>query len=165
MLLSAYAQCDPTAVQLGKNNFGKPFLIPGDTGRAIRFNMSHSRDAVCYVLASDHEVGIDIEYIDSAFDWPSVSNAYFTEQERHQLESTQEEKRFTAFFTMWTRKEARLKAAGTGLGGLDENGRLKNEFVFENLFLQDFHYRNQYVGTVSLDYSLSAIRFFQYANA
>lgn len=163
-LLSAYAQCDPAAVLLGKNNFGKPFLILADSGRAIRFNLSHSRDAVCYVLASDQEVGIDIEYVDSAFDWQSVSNAYFTDRERHQLEKMQEEERVTTFFTMWTRKEARLKAVGTGLGGLDEKGGWKNSSAFENLLVHDFHYRNQYVGTVSLDSTLPAIRFFRYAN-
>lgn len=164
LLLSAYMQYDPAAVQLGKNSRGKPFLLATDTGRAIRFNMSHSNEAVCCVLAFDQEVGIDMEYIDSAFDWMSVSNAYFTEQEKDQLECTQAKERVTTFFSIWTCKEARLKAAGTGLSGLDEKGRMKNEFAFENFHVHDFCYRDQYVGTVALDSSLPAIRFFRYAN-
>ncbi|QRG69740.1 4'-phosphopantetheinyl transferase family protein [Brevibacillus choshinensis] len=165
LLLSAYVQCDPSVLRFGKNHVGKPFLFSGDKESHIRFNLSHTRDAVCYVMAFDQEVGIDMEYIDDRFDWQSVSHSFFSDLEKQLLHSKQGNDQLIAFYQIWTRKEAYLKAKGMGLAGLDEWGRLKDTSTFEDVCLHDFRYRDQYVGTLALESTLPSVRYFQFPNA
>ena len=57
-LLAAYARVDAAALRIGYGKHGKPFLLDAPE---IRFNVSHADDAAIYAIASEREVGIDIE--------------------------------------------------------------------------------------------------------
>jgi 4'-phosphopantetheinyl transferase len=65
-------------------------------------------------------VGIDIEQIHSSLEWESIARYYFTSTERSELQALPPAHRLRAFIRYWVRKEAYVKALGTGLGsGLD----------------------------------------------
>lgn len=89
--------------QLSK--YGKPFLTGG-----LNFNISHSGDYVC-VAFSNKDVGIDLEQI-TPIDLDSVLQ-YLHEDEREYISEAKIPNE--AFFKVWTRKEAFLKAKGCGL--------------------------------------------------
>jgi phosphopantetheinyl transferase len=87
---------------------GKPSCPHPD---APWFNLSHAGGWVALVLDRKGPVGIDIEDTQRRLAMDAVTRRYFSaaEQEVVRVEGAD------GFFRMWTRKEARLKASGTGL--------------------------------------------------
>jgi 4'-phosphopantetheinyl transferase len=61
------------------------------------------------------EVGIDIERIRPDIDIAGLAKMCFTQREIAALAQVPQADRVAAFFSCWTRKEALLKAQGTGL--------------------------------------------------
>lgn len=161
LLLSAYACCEPASLAFGKNRFGKPFLRSENGRSPLQFSMSHSRETVCVAIAMDRAIGLDIEYVDPVFAWPEVAEAVFSCDEQRHLAALPEHERLSAFFRLWTQKEAWLKAEGTGLGGLGQTGR--NAITAEGYQLHSFFDENGYAGTVAVGTPVSAFRFFQYS--
>ncbi len=94
---------------------GKPFLDPHGGTPAVRFNLSHAGDLVLVALAGETEVGVDIERLDRNVDVGGVAERFFHPAEVAALHRAPEQQRAECFFTFWTRKEALIKAAGTGL--------------------------------------------------
>jgi 4'-phosphopantetheinyl transferase len=91
----------------------KPSLI-GDAG--LQFSISRSGDLVLIAVAQGSSVGVDVEFVQSRFDYESVAGSVLTEDERLQLAALDRSERRLAFFRCWTRKEAVLKCTGQGLG-------------------------------------------------
>jgi len=101
-------------LQFECNEFGKPRLIAGQ-GPPLHFNLSHSGDLVLVAITIGREVGIDVEKIRLDFAVEEVAAQTFSAKECKLLASLTTEARYRAFFSCWTRKEAYLKARGTGL--------------------------------------------------
>ncbi|MCF0196907.1 MAG: 4'-phosphopantetheinyl transferase superfamily protein, partial [Bacteroidaceae bacterium] len=78
----------------------------------IHFNLSHCRSAVGCVV-SDKPCGLDIERIRRAED----ALIRHTMNEEEQAEIANAADKDLAFTILWTRKEAVLKLAGTGISG------------------------------------------------
>lgn len=92
---------------------GKPRLgVPG----ACSFNMSHSAHMALIGLADSGDIGVDIEVRHAVGDLHDLARHHFSAQEAQALALIrQEDDALTAFLQCWTRKEACLKALGTGL--------------------------------------------------
>ena len=90
--------------------YGKPFC-PQTTAD---FSISHSADMVWVALCRTAAVGIDVEQIHPLPDAADLTTQLHP-QERHALLTLPAGELETAFFRCWTRKEAVLKACGTGL--------------------------------------------------
>jgi 4'-phosphopantetheinyl transferase len=90
---------------------GKPELH--DT--ALRFNVAHSRDLALYAVARARRVGVDVEAIAPERASLDIARRFFSPAEHAALAALAEEARAAAFFRCWTRKEAFLKALGSGL--------------------------------------------------
>lgn len=118
LLLSRYLMIEPQQIRFGYGPQGKPFLV-NDTPAPIRFNLSHSGQLVMIAIARDRNVGVDLEQIRATLDIASLSENCFSEHECQLLASCSIDKRATAFFQLWTCKEALLKAAGTGINNLE----------------------------------------------
>lgn len=90
-------------LEIETNRFGKPMIKGADN---LHFNLAHSQDiAVCAI--SDKPVGVDTEHISRISE--KIRDRYFTENEKK-----------LDFGYIWTRKEAVVKADGTGISiGLD----------------------------------------------
>ena len=111
-LLARYIGCSASEVVLTLGPHGKPQLEVGPAW--LRFNLSHSNGLAIYAVARDREVGVDVEYINR--DVPIEDMArQFSPREREELFAQPESDRLRAAFDCWTRKEAFLKALGTGM--------------------------------------------------
>ena len=104
------------ALVFGAGPFGKPFLQAPAT---CVFNMSHSDDVAVIAVAPDApagtEIGVDVEVLRPMRDAIALAERNFTAAEQRALLATPAELRDLAFMRGWTRKEACLKAIGSGL--------------------------------------------------
>jgi 4'-phosphopantetheinyl transferase len=122
-ILAGYLGADPAEIQLTAGRGGKPRLERGSDGGWLRFNLSHTRGRALLAVARDREVGIDVERIAPGRAISTIADELFSARESALLRSLPLHARTAAFFRLWTRKEAVLKALGTGLGlgpALDE---------------------------------------------
>jgi 4'-phosphopantetheinyl transferase len=96
---------DEVILRMGPH--GKPVCTHPD---APAFNLSHATNTVAVVFSPQGPVGTDIESMHRSPTNPwAVAKKVFTEQERRELESGERD-----FLSLWTRKEAVLKAMGSG---------------------------------------------------
>jgi 4'-phosphopantetheinyl transferase len=115
-ILGSYLKLAPESVCFGYGSNGKPALA-GDRGddSAIKFNVSHSHGVALYAVARRREVGIDVERIRSDLAVAEIAERFFAPGEVMQIRSLPAEAQWQAFFRLWTRKEAYVKARGEGL--------------------------------------------------
>ena len=113
-ILAAYLGLAPSQVPLAERAGGKPVLDAAAGCADWRFNLSHTRDLALCAVALGCEVGVDVEWIDPALAWQPIAAAQFPAHEQAALLALPERAQRTAFFSAWTRKEARLKGLGTG---------------------------------------------------
>jgi 4'-phosphopantetheinyl transferase len=110
ILLGTALDLAPQAVSFTENPYGKP-ETPG-----VSFNVAHSRDTILIALRRDGPVGVDIEWINPAFDAMEIAQSAFHPDEIAQLVSILDaDGQRRAFYALWTRKEALAKADGRGL--------------------------------------------------
>lgn len=87
---------------------------PGLNRNPLYFNITHAREAFAFVISKHFYAGIDMENADRRIDLIPILNTFFSNKERKFiLESKIDTKK--RFFLLWTRKEALLKAIGTGI--------------------------------------------------
>jgi 4'-phosphopantetheinyl transferase len=116
-ILAACLDMAPEDVVIRTSRAGKPLLGTGRAGSSeLHFSVSHSGDFVAIALATSGPVGIDIEGIRPFDGMDAVARRVLSEGERRVLELLPPKLRGEAFFGAWTRKEAVLKAMGTGFG-------------------------------------------------
>ncbi len=115
-IIERYLQRPASALEFRHNTHGKPELgCAGQTRAPLRFNISHSRCLGLFAFASSSAVGVDLEAVDGKFECEKLARRYFARGEADRLADTPEVDRLDAFFRCWTRKEAYVKARGTGL--------------------------------------------------
>ncbi|NTG47856.1 4'-phosphopantetheinyl transferase superfamily protein [Agrobacterium rhizogenes] len=113
-LLSTYAGGDPTSWRFTTGDHGKPEVISPHSGPRLRLNLSHTHGLAAAVLTLDHDVGIDVEWLDRK---PAIDLAahFFAPAECAHLAGVAPELAHEVFLTFWTLKEAYVKAIGKGL--------------------------------------------------
>ncbi len=104
---------DPRALVIVEEEHGKPAL----RNRAIEFNASHSGDLVALAFANDTPVGIDVERRRHIKDASALARRFFAAEELEIVANAADAD--DAFLTIWTAKEAILKASGQGIGAGD----------------------------------------------
>jgi 4'-phosphopantetheinyl transferase len=120
-VLSGYLDRPPADLKFLKDAHGKPRLDNASRTIDLRFSLSHSHDIVLLALAEGREVGVDIERERPDLDILGIAERFFATEEFRVLRDLPEGARQSAFFQLWTRKEAVLKATGKGLtGGLKQ---------------------------------------------
>jgi 4'-phosphopantetheinyl transferase len=95
---------------------GKPELADGLKAK-LSFNLSHSGDLVIFAIANGLEVGVDIEEIHPIADLEATAATFLSTGELAELEAFPKAIRLEQFFSLWTCKEAILKASGAGFTG------------------------------------------------
>lgn len=111
-ILSAYTSGEAGNHSFTHNPYGKPSLI---SDQSLCFNASYSKDKAIYAIVRDRDVGIDIEYIKPLKNVNQIVDNFFSKSEKTLFHGLPEHLRNRAFYDCWTRKEAYLKALGTGL--------------------------------------------------
>ena len=111
-LLARRTGRDAASLAIETGPYGKPYLA-GTPGCA--FSLSHSEDLALVALADDGEIGVDLERVRPLADLEGLERQCLTAGERRVLDGLAPADRSLAFLRHWTRKEACLKALGTGL--------------------------------------------------
>ena len=115
LLLGRYLEVKPEEVRFAYGPYGKPELDAARHARALRFNASHSHELAVYAFVQDHDVGIDVEHVKEDFATQEIAERFFSEFENEVLRALPREQQAAGFFRCWTRKEAYIKAIGSGL--------------------------------------------------
>lgn len=97
-------------VEIECNAYGKPFC--SDAG--VEFNVSHAGCWVVLAATRGHAVGVDVEAIKQHTDWVNLAEMLHPD-ESHDIAALAASQQQAAFFRCWSRKEAVIKAIGTGL--------------------------------------------------
>lgn len=102
----------PASIEFTEGRHGKPRLLKAG---APHFNMSHSAGWALVGVCPGHPIGVDIEIVTPMDDAATLAQRHFSEAEYAAFKNTPTNQRLEAFFRGWTRKEACLKALGSGL--------------------------------------------------
>lgn len=156
-ILGNYLNSEPAEIEFISNQYGKPLLA--DRYQKIHFNLSHSSGISALVFSTKSEIGVDIEKIDSKFDFDLIAKAHFSDTENRFIETDHSES-CKRFYTIWTRKEALLKAIGTGIGeNLDvevyrDVNHWKPEILFQEIpdkdyYLYSFEFQDNFMITTA----------------
>lgn len=104
----------PHDVRLTRSPCGKP-LLDGSHNNDLEFSVSHAGNWICYALTWGRTVGIDIEPVEPPLVDELLCSTVWTASESSFLQSLSETEWPRALFRQWVRKEAVLKALGSGL--------------------------------------------------
>lgn len=110
-LLAAYLNSSAAELAIVPDPYGKPRLAAAE----IAFNGSESGGTALLAVARTGEIGVDIEALRPERADLRIAHRYFHPEEVRKLESLPPDLQPAAFFTVWTRKEALVKAVGLGL--------------------------------------------------
>ena len=114
LILARALGLDPGAIAFAAGPAGKPELAGPARGLGS-FNLSHSGARALVGLARGTEIGVDVEAIRPLPDALRIARAHFSSDEVAALAATASTDIERAFFGLWTRKEAVVKALGAGL--------------------------------------------------
>lgn len=138
-ILSRYeTQVAPGQWQFTRQSAGKPVISWPQS--SLHFNLTHADDLLVIVVCDHAEVGVDVEACDRKVDVLALSERYYQPQEIQMLRNASDEAgRTHLFLTLWTLKEAAVKATGKGLSralrdfsfSLQEPGRIDVELGCE----------------------------------
>jgi 4'-phosphopantetheinyl transferase len=110
-LLGRYLGRAPTAVRFITGPQGKPLLGGGE----LHFNVSHTHGLALFAVTAAGPVGVDVEQVSPHATHLDMARRFFTPAEADALLALPPGHSGEAFFHVWTRKEAFLKAVGLGL--------------------------------------------------
>jgi 4'-phosphopantetheinyl transferase len=114
-LIAARLQMRPEDVEITCGAHGKPMLGPGCDGSNLRFNLSHSGDVALFAICEGRDLGVDVERIRPLSDADDIASRFFSRREYAAYRALPPCDKVAGFFNCWTRKEAFLKAIGSGL--------------------------------------------------
>jgi 4'-phosphopantetheinyl transferase len=112
-VLSCYHSLPPWQWQFSTGPEGKPTLAnPGLNGE---FNLAHSGELILCGYSARNPIGVDIEYLNSKRRVLEIAESFFAETEHQQLSALPRDTAIAAFYSLWTLKEATVKALGKKL--------------------------------------------------
>lgn len=118
-IMGAHLGIDAASVRFLHADGKKPRLAA--TG-ALTFSLSHTDGLALIAVSSDREVGVDVERQTEMIDIDTVAAAFLPPAEVAAVAMAPPDVRRRAFFTAWTRHEARLKLRGLGLEASQSSG-------------------------------------------
>ncbi len=109
VLLSGYTGIPAAGIEFSYSENGKPSV--DDPG--VEFNVSHSVEWIVLAFGCDRAIGVDIEHIKREMDVSAIAGRYYSTEEQAIIETAGDP--HAAFFKLWARKEAYVKACGSTL--------------------------------------------------
>ena len=107
---------DPRTIHFRKNQYGKLYLPEHEadiTSEQLFFNLSHTDKLIVCSMTTLSDIGVDVEQL--AKDHLTIMSRVFNQAEIDYVNEQQgEEEKLNAFYMVWTRKEAHMKAKGMG---------------------------------------------------
>lgn len=172
-ILSSYLDCAPEAIRFETSAEGKPFLANG----SLAFNLSHSEGLALCAVAVSGQIGVDVERIRPVPDADEIVMKFFAPGEAREYLALPPQDRLRAFFSLWTRKEALVKAVGSGLRRPLDSFEVEMapaapspRLAFTRpdagqppFFLRAFTPAAQYTGAVALDHAIETLELYDFA--
>jgi 4'-phosphopantetheinyl transferase len=160
-LLGAYVRQSPQELVFRYGAHGKPSL---GNGSPVHFNLSHSGDVAVLAVADAAlgEVGVDVERIRDDVDVAQVATRAFASAEDAWLRALPVSERLSAFFACWTRREACLKAQGTGWSGVKSSAampKLRPSPTEDRLIMHAFDFHG-FSGALAVTHAPRNLRLF-----
>lgn len=115
LVLSCYLGMPPARIELEYTKKGKPRLAGSQV--ALQFNLAHSGPGWLLGLTRSAPVGVDLEQQLALDDAMAIAKRFFARRESAAIQELPPAERLRAFYRIWTRKEALLKATGLGITG------------------------------------------------
>lgn len=115
-LLAHHLGVEPASLRFTYGPYGKPRLASPSTG-GLHFNVSHSHGLMLVAVAHDREVGVDVERVRPVSRAHKIARRSFSRTDAQRLACDTASNRDREFMMMWTRREAAVKALGTGING------------------------------------------------
>jgi len=103
----------PESLVFTAGPWGKPCLA---NANAPHFNVSHSGSLALIGISRRRPIGVDIEATREIHDMLDLARACFSPREYRSLVQLPPRELESAFYAIWTGKEAVMKALGTGIG-------------------------------------------------
>jgi 4'-phosphopantetheinyl transferase len=116
-ILGWYLKVEPSNVPLVYEERGKPKLLGTDGAAAFHFNFTHSRNLALCAVGRPGPLGVDVEQLRPMPEMAEIGATFCSAQENALIAAAPPEKKLDVFFSLWTRKEACLKATGEGIAG------------------------------------------------
>jgi 4'-phosphopantetheinyl transferase len=116
-ILGHYLQIKPLDLRFAYSANGKPMLAEKLADSGIHFNLAHSGDLAVVAITRVGEIGVDVEQIRPIKNVEDLVARFFSSRENEQFQKIPADEKPAAFFNLWTRKEALLKATGEGITG------------------------------------------------
>ena len=114
-ILATYVNLDPARLSFAYSSRGKPTLAELDASNSLHFNLTHSDELAVLAITRACPLGIDVEHIRPLNDASGIADRFFSARESQGLAALPVTEKPAAFFNLWTRKEAWLKATGDGI--------------------------------------------------
>ena len=120
VILGRYCDLSPERLRFRYGPNGKPELTPDAgirrAGGALHFNLAHSEGVGVLAVTQTAPVGVDVEQVRRLQEFKELVSRFFSVREAAEFSRVPWEQQPAAFFNLWTRKEALLKATGEGIG-------------------------------------------------
>jgi amino acid adenylation domain-containing protein len=111
-LLSRYTKIRADRVELQYSDTGKPALADSQNPSALKFSVTSREGLALYAFACGCDIGIDLERTRPVANLLELAGEQFSGPEHESLCSLPEGVRLKMFYTIWTCKEAYIKARG-----------------------------------------------------
>ena len=108
-LLGKYLELAPAHVRFMTGDNKKPYVV---ANIPLYYNVAHAGDRIL-IAVSDHIAGVDVEHITRDIAIDDIAQTCCSAAEQQHINPATDKPR--AFYQLWTRKEALLKATGKGI--------------------------------------------------
>jgi 4'-phosphopantetheinyl transferase len=154
LILAKQMDTNVSDLKIGTEVNKKPYLI---SDNQVKFNLSHTDDLAIIAL-SNKDVGIDLEYQKQDFDFKEVLTHVYSNEEINTILKS-ENQRYT-FYKFWTRKEAIVKAIGTGINehllmvpAIDGHHKVDSFIIYgiKNVCVLSFDLEQNHIASIAID--------------
>ncbi|HXS69450.1 MAG TPA: 4'-phosphopantetheinyl transferase superfamily protein [Candidatus Polarisedimenticolia bacterium] len=114
-VLAPYLRTTPKDIRFSYSDNGKPALAGELAGAGIHFNLAHSEELALAAVTRIGIVGVDVERVRPVENVDHLVARFFSARENEAFQKVPSDEKPAAFFNLWTRKEALLKATGEGI--------------------------------------------------
>ena len=114
-ILGQYLHARPADLRFDYLSNGKPVLSGEFASAGIHFNLAHTADLALVAVTRIGMVGVDVESVRPVKNVDELVARFFSPRENDLFQKVPEDEKPAAFFNLWTRKEALLKATGEGI--------------------------------------------------
>jgi len=114
-LLGRYLGREPSAIGFTYGPGGKPAIVGLSDDRPLYFNASRCGAFAVYAVTSACPLGVDVERLRPVPELEYIATRFFSPVEANTVLTVPTKRQIEKFFACWTRKEAVVKATGSGL--------------------------------------------------